>query len=410
MHIALLTAYFPPDVGSAAHLFYDLGQAFVDRGHRVSAVTGFPSYHAQGNLEPYRGRRWLRETMAGMDVTRVAVPQIARDTPVGRGLWQFSCAAAFAMAGLRVPRANVALVYSPPLPLGLSALAWRTLRHTPFVLNVQDLFPQSAVDLGILHQKPLICFFAALERFLYRRADAITVHSSGNRAHVVAHGGRDGATLIVPNSVDVGQFQPGEQGDALRRDLGLGERFVVSFAGVMGHSQDLDVILEAARILQDRDEIRFLLVGDGVEKERLVRRGEDMGLGNVTWLPMQPRDRYPAVLQASDVGLVTLRAAVKTPVVPSKILSIMAAGRPVVAALDLQGDAPRLVADAGAGFYLAPEQPQALADAVLELYRDPALGQRLGENGRRYAQEHLSHAAVAARYERLFTEAIARNE
>ncbi|MBU1751889.1 MAG: glycosyltransferase family 4 protein, partial [Chloroflexi bacterium] len=174
----------------------------------------------------------------------------------------------------------------------------------------------------------------------------------------------------MPNSVDTNWLRPGPRHNALRQELGLGDCFVVSFAGVMGHSQDLDVVLDAANVLRDHDDIHFLLVGDGVEKECLVRKGEELGLRHVTWLPMQPRDRYPAVLQASDVGLVTLRSAVKTPVVPSKIPSLMAAGRPVVTALDLQGDAPRLIADAQAGLCLEPEQPQALADAILSLYRD----------------------------------------
>ncbi len=408
MHILLLTAYFPPDVGSAAHLFYELGQAFVSRGHTVSAVTGFPSYHAQGDLTRYRGRRWMQEAVDGMHVYRIAVPQVARDTPIGRGLWQFSCAASFALAGLRLPRPDVALAYSPPLPLGLTLLAWRMLRGVPSVLNVQDLFPQSAIDLGVLRQKTLIHFFEALERFIYRQANAITVHSSGNRDHVLAHGGRAETTLVMHNSVDTEHIRPGPKENMLRQRLGLNSHFVASFAGVFGYSQDVDTILKAAQLLRDHQHIRFLLVGDGVEKERLVRKGQEMGLENVVWLPMQPREVYPSLLHASDVGLATLHAQVKTPVVPSKILSIMAAGLPVVMALDLRGDAPKLVAEAQAGFCLTPEQPQALADALLKLYNDPALCQRLGTNGRQYVEKHFSSAAVAEHYERLFARLVAK--
>jgi glycosyltransferase involved in cell wall biosynthesis len=403
MHILLLTAYFPPDVGSAAHLFYELGQAFVARGHQVSIVTGFPGYHAQGDLAHYHRRRWLREMMAGLEVYRIMVPQIARNTPVGRGLWQFGCAASFALAGFKVPRADIALVYSPPLPLGLSALALRLLRGTPFVFNVQDLFPQSAIDLGVLHQKPLIRFFETLEGLIYRHADAITVHSSGNRTHVLTCGGRRATTVVMHNSVDTNHVQPGPKENSLCQELSLNGHFVASFAGVMGYSQDLDVILAAAHMLRCHKKIHFLLVGDGVEKERLMHKSQDMGLSNVTWLPMQPRERYPSILQASDVGFATLRAEVKTPVVPSKILSIMAAGRPVVAAMDLQGDAPKLIKEATAGFCVEPEHPQALADTLLQLYGDPALCQQLGANGRRYAARYLSQTAIAERYLDLFT-------
>src|SRR5512144_941350 len=108
MHILLLSAYFPPDNGSAANLFLELGQAFVARQHRVSVVTGFPGYHASDASAAYRRKLWHAESMAGMRVYRVQVPQVARNTPVGRGLWQFSCAASFALRSLRVPEADVA--------------------------------------------------------------------------------------------------------------------------------------------------------------------------------------------------------------------------------------------------------------------------------------------------------------
>jgi glycosyltransferase involved in cell wall biosynthesis len=172
----------------------------------------------------------------------------------------------------------------------------------------------------------------------------------------------------------------------------------------LGYSQDLDVVLDAARILEDggwRSEILFLIVGDGVERPRLEAKARQMGLNNVRFLPMQPREKYPAVLHASDIGLVTLHAEVRTPVVPSKILSIMAAGRPVVAAMNLDGDGPRLIAEARCGLCVPPEDPRALAGAILKLYHNASLREELGRNGRRYAEEHLSLVLCATQYEEL---------
>ncbi len=402
MHILLLSAYFPPETGSASHLFYELGRTFVARGHHVSVVTGFPAYHVQGDTQRYRGHKWMREDLDGLEVYRIAVLQVARHTPVGRALWQFSAAASFFIAGLRVPSPDVALVYSPPLPLGLTAFALRKVRGTPFVVNVQDLFPQSVIDLGILRNKALIRFFEGMERFVYKHADAITVHSAKNREHVVSKGGKAERTFVVHNSVDVDFLQPGDKHNVLCQRLGLCDKFVVSFAGVIGYSQDLDVVLEAARILQTYPDIHFLLVGDGVEKERLVRKSREMGLPNVTWLPMQPRDRYPDVLHMSDIGLATLHAEVRTPVVPSKIWSNMAAGVPVVAAMNLNGDAPALIEESGGGICVPPEDPHALADAILQLYRDPELRRSLGIQGRTYVERHLSPQVIAERYEAIF--------
>lgn len=427
MRILLLTAYFPPDTGSAAHLFYELGRAFVERGHEVTVLTSMPGYHALGPLEKYRGKKRIKEDMDGMEVVRVATPQPPRHLLVGRALWQFGGALAFFLAGLALPSHDVAIVYSPPLPLGLTAWGLKKLRGIPFILNVQDLFPQSIIDLGLLRNRWLIRFFEAMERFVYQQANAITVHSEGNRQHIARKLGIEKAEKIrvIPNWVDTRFIQPGPRVNWFREEYNLGNAFIVSFAGVLGYSQDLDVVLEAARILNGgrwkmedvswkteggdwqsaignpNSEILFLIVGDGVEKARLEAKARQIGLDNVRFLPMQPREKYPAVLHASDIGLVTLHAEVRTPVVPSKILSIMAAGRPVVAAMNLDGDGPRLITESRCGLCVPPEDPQALAQAVLKLYHDPSLRQELGRNGRRYAEEHLSLEACGGQYEEL---------
>jgi len=411
MKILLLTAYFPPDTGSAAHLFYELGRAFVERGHGVTVLTGMPGYHALGPLEKYKGKKRIKEEMEGMEVVRVAMPQLPRHLMVGRALWQFGGAWALFLAGLGLPKADAAIVYSPPLPLGLTAWGLKKLQGLPFILNVQDLFPQSIIDLGLLRNRWLIRFFEGMERFVYRRANIITVHSEGNREHVMRKldKGQAEKVKVIPNWVDVHFIQPGPRMNWFREAHGLGDAFVVSFAGVLGYSQDLDVVLDAARILEDggwRSEILFLIVGDGVERPRLEAKARQMGLNNVRFLPMQPREKYPAVLHASDIGLATLHAEVRTPVVPSKILSIMAAGRPVVAAMNLDGDGPRLIAEARCGLCVPPEDPRALAEAILQLYHDASLREELGRNGRRYVEKYLSLEACVERYEQLLRQVI----
>jgi colanic acid biosynthesis glycosyl transferase WcaI len=411
MKILLLTAYFPPDTGSAAHLFYELGRAFVERGHGVTVLTGMPGYHALGPLEKYKGKKRIKEDMEGMEVVRVAMPQLPRHLMVGRALWQFGGAWALFLAGLGLPKADAAIVYSPPLPLGLTAWGLKKLQGLPFILNVQDLFPQSIIDLRLLRNRWLIRFFEEMERFVYRRANIITVHSEGNREHVMRKldKGQAEKVKVIPNWVDVHFIQPGPRMNWFREAHGLGDAFVVSFAGVLGYSQDLDVVLDAARILEDggwSSEILFLIVGDGVERPRLEAKARQMGLNNVRFLPMQPREKYPAVLHASDIGLATLHAEVRTPVVPSKILSIMAAGRPVVAAMNLDGDGPRLIAEARCGLCVPPEDPRALAEAILQLYHDASLREELGRNGRRYVEKYLSLEACVERYEQLLRQVI----
>jgi len=401
MRILLITSYFPPDSGSAANLFYELGSALVKRGHEISVVTSTPSYHAKGSLERYQGHLWVSEEVHGMAVTRLAIPNLARNSRIGRGLWQFASAAAFTAGCLLQTRADVALVYSPPLPLGLAALAARLLRHTPFVLNVQDLFPQSAVDLGLLNNNTLIRLFERLERFLYRRAAYVTVHSEGNKEHVIRKGADEARVSVFQNWIDTDFIRPGPRLNDFSHSHGLDDSFVVLFGGVIGHSQDIDVILDAAARLRDRPEIVFLVVGDGVEKARVEQKARDMALSSVRFLPMLPRDQYTAVIHASDVCLTTLRANVKTPVVPSKIVTAMAAGRPVIAIMNSHGDAPALIEQADSGVSAQAGDADALAAYVSRLCADPELGRRMGRNGRQFAERYLSLTVAAHSYEQL---------
>jgi colanic acid biosynthesis glycosyl transferase WcaI len=404
MNILLVCAFFPPEVGSAAHLYYELGQALLKRGHRVTVLTGLPRYHVLGDQGRYRHRPVVVETYHDLRVYRVINLKIPWNVPLLRGLDQFFSAFSFGLAGLSLPPFDLALVYSPPLPLALSVYLLSRLRGRPAILNVQDIFPQSAIDLGVLRNPFLIRLFRGMEAFLYKRFPQVIVHSEGNRQYVISRGGSPEKVAAVHNWVDTEVLKPGEKENQVRASLGLQDRFVVSFAGIMGYSQDLATVMEAAARLKDHPEIAFLLVGDGVEKPGLQRMAAAAGLHNVTFLPMQPKEAYLNILQASDLGLVTLRQEVKTPVVPSKILSLMAAGRPVLASLPLEGDAPRLIAEARAGVCLPPGQPGLLADTILKFSRDGVQGSQMGENGRRYAVEHLSLQSCVARLENIFAQ------
>jgi glycosyltransferase involved in cell wall biosynthesis len=390
MKILLITPYFPPEVGSAAHLYYELGQALRERGHEITILTGLPRYHVAGTPKDYRQRLCICETYHGLKVLRVFNLVIPWNIPILRGMDQLVSALLAGMAGLWLPAFDAALVYSPPLPLALAALALCRARRRPLIVNIQDLFPQSAIDLGLLKNPYLIRIFKGLESFLYRHADLVAVHSEGNRRHIFNAGGKFGKVAVIPNWIDTKAIQPGARENELRASLGLDHHFMVSFAGIMGYSQDLETVLHSARILKDQKDIVFLMVGDGVEKFKLQKLAWENQLDNVLFLPMQPKDKYPEVLLASDLCLATLRPEVKTPVVPSKILSIMAAGRPVLASLPLDGDAPRLIAEAQCGRTIAPSDPEAMAQAILELFQAPELREQMGVRGRRYAVQHLS--------------------
>ncbi len=350
----------------------------------------------------------MREQMNGIRLIRLWTPAMPRTNLILRGVEHFMAPTIFMLGGLFAQKHDVVLVYSPPLPFGLAAYGVSRLRRVPFVFNVQDLFPKEAVILGLLKNKTIIRAFEAIERFVYRKADFVTVHSSGNRDHVLTHGGDPGRTKVLHNWVDVERIHPRTRENDFRRKHSLDGRFVVSYAGTMGWCQDMSVILEAASRLQDNQDILFLMVGDGPDKMKAEEQSRRLGLNNISFLPMQPWDEYPNVLTASDVSMINLNENLTTPVVPSKLLNIMAAGRPVVASLPLAGDAPKIIAEAECGFCVEAGDAAGLAQSILTLYKQPKRAAEMGQKGRDYAEKHFSRQACISAYEDIFRKACYR--
>lgn len=398
MKVLIFVNTYLPEVRSASSLYGELAEDLVHGGDQVTVVTGVP----RQNLPPqdarrYRGRFLFREWRNGVRVVRLPVVGMPRNVPGLRAIEQFVLAGEYALGALPLSRPDVALVYSPPLPLALSADAVRRARGVPFVMNVQDVYPQAAVDLGLLKSRRLIALAERMERYAYRRAAAIAVHSDGNKALLERHGADGTKVSVLPNWVDTQRIQPAPRANAFRAEHGLGDAFVVSFAGTMGFAQGLDGVLEAAALLRDAPDVRFALVGDGSLRPALVRKAQELRLANVTFLPMQPPERYPGVLAASDACLVTLSADVKTPVVPAKLLDVLASGRPALAVMP-EGDAADIVRRSGGGIVVPPGDPLTLAYAVRALANDPARRSALGAAGRAYAVAEVSRPVGVGRF------------
>jgi len=399
LKILLLSNYFPPEVGSGPHLPFELGESLVKAGHQVTVVTGFPRYNVPVMPVEYRRRLFSEERAGGMRVLRINAPNVYGKRMLSRGLVQLLAPPVLALRALPVARPDVVYTITPPLMMGVVAHLLATRFRVPCVVNVQDLFPRTLIDLGMLRSRALIRLFEAMERYVYRSATTITVMSDGNREHVLARGGDPRKVHVVANWVDTDLIRPAQRINEFRRAYGLGDEFVVLFAGTMGFFQGLDTVIQAARRLVDQPKLLFLMVGDGAERPKLEAQAD--GLPNLRFLPMQPKEVYPQVLAAADVCLATLHPAATTPTVPSKICTIMAAGRPVLASLP-PGDAPRLVCDAECGIVTPAGDPQALASAIIRLSQDPEATQRMGENGRQYAEHHFSRRVCTGQIEEIF--------
>jgi len=404
MKIMALTRYFPPEIGTASHLFYELCETLVLHGHEVTAVTGMPWYNLEAVEDKYKNRMFLKEQLNGIQVIRVA------DCPVpSHGLrirlGHFSAPVAQAIGGLFTSKPDIIIFYSPPLLLGLAAAFLAKRWKIPFVMNLQDLYPLCLIDYG--YPQAFISFLEIMERYIYKKAKFISVHSNGNKDYLLTEKKQPSDKVrVIYNWVDTGLITPGPKDNSFSNPLNLKDNFVVSFAGTIGAGQGLRFVVDTAWLLREVKDIKFLIVGGGIEKELLVQEAQNQGLSNMIFLPMQPKEIYPDILRASDISLTTLRKNLSAPAVPSKILSIMAAGRPVVASMPLQGDAPKLIQEAQCGMCLEPGDPKALADAILSLYRNSELREFYGQNGRRYVEEHFSRESCIGRYEALFQEAI----
>jgi lipopolysaccharide/colanic/teichoic acid biosynthesis glycosyltransferase len=396
MRVIFLTHYFPPEVGAPQARMFELARRLVAEGDSVTVVTGFPNYPTGIVHDGYRGRLAMEEDMDGVRTIRRWVYATPNAGFAKRIVNHLSFAASSLTAVRAAGPAGVLWVESPPLPIGIAAIAYAGLKRAPFVLNVSDVWPQSAVELGALRNPLAIRAAEMLERVLYRRAARITVPTPGILEGLAERGVPRRKLVHLTNGVDVDLYRP-EPWPAGRK--------IFMYAGTHGLSQGLDVVLEAARLIRD-PEVEFVLVGEGADKAALVAKAASERITNVRFLPNQPRDRMPALLNQAYATVITLKALdVFRRARPSKMYESMAVGRPIVASL--WGEAAEMVALAGCGVVVPPEDPVALAAAIEQLAADPERARSMGERGRAYAVEHFSRASIARRLREVLHEAAA---
>lgn len=379
---------------------------FAAAGERVHVVTSLPWYRSHAIDEGWGGRLVRRETTAWGTITRVhPFPGKSKSNLVRRalGFAAFSVLAGvctvFAGGVGRRPSAVIAM--SPPLTLGLTGWLASRLRRCRFIFNIQDVFPDAAVETGAITDTRVISAARWLERISYARADAVVVLSDDLRRNVASKvHARDAAKVrIIPNFVDAETIRPAERMTPLRAELGVDDRLVVMYAGNVGFSQSLGLMLDAARAMPD---VAFVVNGDGSARAQLET--EAHGLANVIFSGYQPQERVPEVLATGDVHVVPLRRGLGSVSVPSKTYSILAAGRCVVAAIDEGTEVTRIIGDSGAGVAVPPDDPEAFIGALRGVLADAEARNEMGAAGRRWVERHVSPASVARSYLSLVAE------
>lgn len=414
MKLLVLCPHYAPDVAPTGEVMTQIAEQLVARGHRLHVVTSLPWYRHHA-IEPGWGGRVVRhdDTEWGR-ITRVHPFPTDKANIAARAAGFAGFTALSGLAGL-VSRSqpDAVLAMSPPLTLGVAGWAIARAHRVPFVFNIQDVFPDVAVELGAITNPRVIAAARLVERQTYLRADSVTVLSDDLRANVVAKiaghrgpAGDPGKVRVIPNFIDTDWIRPAERENAYRHEYGLAGKKVVMYAGNVGLSQSLDLILAAAARLADDPAVAFVINGGGSALSGL--RDRAAGLANVHFVPMQPKERLPVVVAAADIHVVPLRTGLARSSVPSKLYTILAAGRPLVASVDPGTEVARTVTEAGAGLAVPPDDADAFTEALVALLAAPAEAQAMGAAGRRYVERWASPEAVAEAYEDLFVELTAR--
>lgn len=371
---------------------HELARRLAAQGHTVTIIASPVSY-----LTGTAGKRlvWLQRQQDGerIHILRAYTYPALHRSFVHRVLAFLSFMFSSFVIGLGVKGVDVVWGTSPPIFQAATAWALSRLKGAPFLLEVRDLWPAFAIGVGVLRNPVLIRLSEWLEGFLYRRADVLVVNSPGFIEHVRKRGAR--CVKLIPNGADPAMFcASAESGLAFRRSHGLMGKFVALYAGAHGLSNDLGTLLEAAALLRDRPQIAIVLLGDGKEKPALQQRAVQLGLGNVHFLPPIPKNEMPAALAAADACIAILKPIplYKT-TYPNKVFDYMAAGRPVVLAID--GVVRQVVEAARAGLAVPPGDASALAGAISALADNPQMAQTMGESGRAYVAAHFDRTALA---------------
>ncbi|MFC1514724.1 glycosyltransferase family 4 protein [Candidatus Omnitrophota bacterium] len=413
--ITAIVMYWYPYVGAVQPIYKALFTHLSKSGYTTSIIAGIPHYRkGRQELWPeYRGIFRKESIEDGLQVKRVFVfsPRIDigfdKNGVVRRFINYFSFFISAFLAILTDKKSKPSLFFavtSPPFFGGLLAYVASKIKKVPFVYNVQDLHPDILFSLKIFRVKPIAYFLGGIERFVYSRAQHITVLSNKMKETLHKKGVPLKKMTVIPNFCDTEFTGSLSKDNDFAKEYGLNARFNVFYAGNMGQPQGLESVIKAAKILKDRPDILFVFVGSGEKKQDLQRLAGESDLTNVIFIPLQPFERMSLVWASADISLISLRKNISHLAFPSKTYSILSSGRPLVAMVDKDSEIWEFVKASGGGLCVESEDYKDLADKIISLYKDPARRKEMGQKGRRFIENNFSKQRIVSEYKTLFDE------
>lgn len=399
MRILIIHQVFvsPKEAGGTRH--FELARYLRNKGHQVTIVASDVSYLTGRKILHHKGLVG-EEKIEGIRILRAYTPSVIHKNFVWRVFAFITFMFTSVWAALQAGRVDVVMGTSPPLFQGVSAWVVSLLRRRPFLFEIRDLWPEFAIDMGVLTNPLLIRASRWLESFLYSRATHLLVNSPAYRDYLLKRGIPEPKISFIPNGVDTSMFDPEADGVSIRREFGLDDKFVITYAGALGPANDIDTVLRAARRLKESRGIHFLAVGDGKERPRLENIAHKWNLENVIFIGAKPKSEMPDFLAASNACLAILRdIPMFRTTYPNKVFDYMAAGRPTILAID--GVIREVVESANGGIFVEPGNAEALAEAVRNLFENPEHAREMGLNARRYVEKYFDRMDQAIAFENL---------
>ena len=404
MKILGLCQNYVPEEQNFYH--HELTTGLLAKGHDVTMLTAFPHYGKDSVYDGYRRKVFQREVLDGVKVIRTWVYAASQKNLLPR-LINFGsfCASSLAFGLFAVARQDVIYTSIPPLPLGVTGFVLAQVKHARLVVSIQDIFPLAAVQLGVLTNRRMIRFFEKMEKWVYRRADHIVIISEGFRQNLISKGVPPEKISVVSNWADSDFIKPGPKDNIFRKELNVGTRFTLIYSGGLTHNSNLEPMIYAADILR-HEPFAFVIIGEGIHKSKLQKLASEQKLVNLQFRPFVPLGRYPEVLLAADMNLVTLNSKATFVSVPSKIYKQMAAGRPVLAIASQENELSRLVTEGKCGLVVPPDNPEKLVEGLRWAASHPEELAQMGINGRRYLVQNHNRARCVERFEAVLQEVV----
>lgn len=396
MKILLIHQAFasPQEAGGTRH--YELARHVAEVGHEFAIIASDLNY-LTGKRKKQNEAVKVSEESAGITVRRAYTFPSLHTSFFCRVLAFLSFMVSSMLVGFRIGHVDLVMGTSPPIFQAASAWALASIRRVPFLLEIRDLWPDFAIDMGVLKNPVLISLSRRLERFLYDRATHIVVNSPAYKNYLLSSGVSADRISLIPNGVDLEMFPLTNAANSFRMELGLQDAFIVTYAGALGLANDIQTILKAAALLQQEREIHFLLVGDGKERPNLERVRASLKLNNVTFVGPKSKNEIPCILKTSDACVATLmNIPMFRNTYPNKVFDYMASAKPTVLAID--GVIRDVLEEAKAGIFVKPGDPKALAEAVLRLYSDRQESSAMGFRGRAFVAKHFNRATHAKQF------------